>query len=471
MPKPNRDDFTSSTFLDKSFNTSLSQSLVRLGRVIARYRLSDASQAIHRAFKGFDLLAGPSAPAPSAANDPSLRPSPAQILAVEGGALAHEAPAPHIETQLDTPLAPAPTTTLPHSGESISSPAQPESAFPYLPTPDAAPPAAAELHEKPAAARPRAASFTKGVFSFEGHSYPYRLYVPARPARPAQSVPDAAGFLEEAAAAPQALPLLVLLHGCKQNALDFAHGTAMNSLADQHQCMVLYPEQITRGNSIRCWNWFEPGHQQRDLGEPGMIAALTRKILKSTRRGERPDKDRVYIAGLSAGGAMAAVVADLYPDIFAAVGVHSGLPAGAAQGMMSAFGAMKRGAKGQATTALPTIVFHGTGDTTVHPDNGGHVSDAALTALRASGLALVKRDSKAARIKSQPASTSTLRTVYRAANGPSYLEHWRVEEGPHAWSGGDAAGSYTNPDGPSASAAMMTFFLQHRRPSGIHPQP
>ena len=131
--------------------------------------------------------------------------------------------------------------------------------------------------------------------------------------------------------------------------------------------MVLYPEQTSKSNSQRCWNWFEPDHQQLDQGEPGMIAALTRHVLAGDHKGRRADPARVYVAGLSAGGAMAAVVAGLYPDIFAAVGVHSGLPSGAAQDLMSAFGAMRRGAKGQATPPMPTIVFHGSADTTVHP--------------------------------------------------------------------------------------------------------
>lgn len=355
-----------------------------------------------------------------------------------------------------------------------------EGAGPALTITPSKPPASSA--EKIAPPRARAASFREGRFEFAGEVYPYRLYLPSRPAPEVTgSVAQAGGTAATGAAATGAaataaepLPLLVLLHGCKQNALDFAHGTAMNALAERHQCMVLYPEQTARGNSSRCWNWYEPQHQQRDVGEPGMIAALTKKILRSPRSGEKADKHRVYIAGLSAGGAMAAVVADLYPDIFAAVGVHSGLPAGAAQGMLSAFGAMQRGAKGLVTTALPTIIFHGAADTTVHPDNGEHVSDAALTALRASGLALVKRHSRpahAGRNRNKGSGSGTVKTVYRAANGPSYLEHWRVEAGPHAWSGGDAAGSYTDPEGPSASAAMMAFFLQHRRSSPPGKQP
>ena len=299
-------------------------------------------------------------------------------------------------------------------------------------------------HAAPNVAAKHPSSFTRHLFSFDGEQYPYRLYVPATPLAQTE--------------AGVGLPLVVLLHGCTQNAQDFARGTAMNTLADQHQCMVLYPEQIASANSQRCWNWFEPGHQQLDRGEPGMIAALTEKILADDHQGQRADPARVYIAGLSAGGAMAAVVAALYPGLFAAVGVHSGLAAGAAQDLMSAFGAMRKGAKGRSAPALPTIVFHGTADKTVHPDNGDHITDAALAALQADGLSLTKTRSIVG-----AADQKAERIVYSAADGPSYVEYWLVEAGPHAWSGGDAAGTYTDPDGPSASAAMLAFFLQHKK--------
>ena len=236
------------------------------------------------------------------------------------------------------------------------------------------------------------------------------------------------------------------------------HGTAMNALADQHQIMVLYPEQLSKANSGRCWNWFEPTHQTRS-GEPGMIAALTRKIAAASYGDVQIDTDRIYIAGLSAGGAMAAVTAGLYPELFAAMGVHSGLPAGAATNMMAAFSAMRRGSEGQAASAMPTIVFHGSADRTVHPDNGDNVTEAALEALNASGLALEKSE-QAVRTKGE---RTAHRTTWRDASGKPFAEHWSVEAAPHAWSGGDAKGSYTDPDGPSASEAMLEFFLQHKR--------
>lgn len=313
---------------------------------------------------------------------------------------------------------------------------------------DKAPPAVIILpappeHQTPLQAAPtgRKASFTQHAFTFEGESYPYRLYIPA------------------AADAAQSMPLVVLLHGCKQDALDFAHGTAMNTLADTHGCMVLYPEQTTSGNAMRCWNWFEPSHQRADTGEPGMIAALTQKIIDK----HNADPTRIYVAGLSAGGAMAAVVAGLYPDVFAAVGVHSGLAAGAAQDVMSAFSAMRLGAKGQKTPALPTIVFHGTGDTTVHPENSEFITDAALAAFKRGGLSLEKSKTKIDSKDGVGRPEQAERTLYSNASGTPFVESWRIKAGPHAWSGGNAQGSYTDPDGPDASAAMLAFFLQHEK--------
>ena len=286
-------------------------------------------------------------------------------------------------------------------------------------------------------------SFTAHQFEFEGNVYPYRLYVPSVP---------------EAATGPAAkLPLVVMLHGCKQDALDFSHGTAMNRLAETQRAMVLYPEQVASGNAMRCWNWFDPGHQQAGRGEPGMIAALVQKMVAQ----HNADPARTYIAGLSAGGAMAAVVANLYPHLFAAVGVHSGLAAGSAKNMIQALSAMKKGTKGGSIKAIPTIVFHGTGDQTVNPNNGKYITQAALAGFETQGIAVVKSDSviSSSSGKNQP----TERTQYSNAAGKPLVESWHITAGPHAWSGGSAQGSYTDPDGPDASAAMLEFFLQHSK--------
>ncbi len=300
----------------------------------------------------------------------------------------------------------------------------------------------------------RRATFTRQAFEFEGEHYGFNLYVPP--------LPPVTSTTEE----PTGVPLIVMLHGCKQDAPDFARGTAMNELAAKTPCMVLYPEQLPKANQMRCWNWFDSAHQGRHAGEPAMLAALTRHVTSRYP----VDSTRVYIAGLSAGGAMAAIVAAHYPDLFAAVGIHSGLPPGAAHDVMSAFSAMRHGGRARAPgdpaakeDVMPTIVFHGNADSTVHPDNGDQIVLAAIAALKASGVPL----RRSLIPQEMPAPTGemrhTLRTVYSAEDQRSYVEYWSVEAGPHAWSGGSAAGSFTDPHGPDASTAMLAFFLQHHR--------
>ena len=302
----------------------------------------------------------------------------------------------------------------------------------------------------------RPSSFTNHDFTFANEQYTYRLYLP--------------GASKLLATTSSPLPVVVMLHGCKQDAADFAAGTAMNELAEQQKCIVLYPEQRAKANGMRCWNWFETAHQKRNSGEPGMIVALTRTILASPVY--NADSARVYICGLSAGGAMASVVADLHPDLFAAVGVHSGLPSGAASDVMSAFSAMRSGATRSAIgngkdSAVPTIVFHGSADKTVHPDNGDDVVNVALMSLGASGVVLEKilvtDESSNGEQSSRTIRRTAQRTIYRAENGKSYVEHWEIASGPHAWSGGSSTGSYTDPQGPGASSAMLEFFLQHHK--------
>lgn len=288
-----------------------------------------------------------------------------------------------------------------------------------------------------------AGTFTPHHFVSHGEQYVYQLYIPA------------------GVQAAQPLPVVVMLHGCKQDAADFARGTAMNALADEHQFLVVYPEQRQKANAMRCWNWFEPAHQQRGKGEPAMIAALAAHVVAA----HNGDASRVYVAGLSAGGAMAALAGQLYPDVFAAVGVHSGLAPGAAVDMPGAFSAMRKGRQASAGNAPggaaspPTIVFHGTADTTVHPGNADHVLQAALAGLRASGVPLTELPAADA----GPGSRDARRTAWVTPDGTPVVEHWAVAAGPHAWSGGSAAGSFTDPQGPSASRAMVAFFLRHRR--------
>jgi poly(hydroxyalkanoate) depolymerase family esterase len=252
------------------------------------------------------------------------------------------------------------------------------------------------------------------------------------------------------AAGERALPLVVMLHGCTQDPDDFAAGTGMNDAALSHGFFVLYPAQSQQANPQRCWNWFKHNHQARGHGEPELLAGMTRDVMARYAI----DPARVYVAGLSAGGAMAAILGDAYPDLFAAVGVHSGLATGIAKDLPSALGAMKgSGAKPDgAASGVPTIVFHGDADATVHPGNGDHVIAASTGTIHGE---IEKGTSSGGR--------SYTRRVHRNANGEVVAEHWLVHGARHAWSGGSAKGSYTDPRGPDASAEMVDFFMKHPR--------
>ena len=247
------------------------------------------------------------------------------------------------------------------------------------------------------------------------------------------------------------MPLVLMLHGCTQEPDDFAAGTRMNELAEAHGFFVLYAAQSQRANPQRCWNWFKSSHQVRGRGEPELLAGMVRDVMAH----HSIDPARVYVAGLSAGGAMAAIVAAAYPDLFAAVGVHSGLAPGAAQDLPSALEAMKKGAGGKPRAiSLPTIVFHGDADPTVHPANALHLMEAA----RQPGVGSTESDELRANGRRK-----TTRKVHRDTAGAVIMEHWLVHGSAHAWSGGSARGSYTDPQGPDASAEMLRFFLEHAK--------
>jgi poly(hydroxyalkanoate) depolymerase family esterase len=229
----------------------------------------------------------------------------------------------------------------------------------------------------------------------------------------------------------------------------------MNALADQHGLLVAYPAQSANANGSKCWNWFRPQDQGRGKGEPALIAGMTAQVGDEYR----VDDARIYVAGLSAGAAMAVVLGRTYPDVFAAVGAHSGLPYRAAHDVGSAFAAMKgsaaRGA-GQADTLVPTIVFHGDRDHTVSAANG----EAIIAQVGAADVALA---STAQATGTASGGRGFTRTDYRDASGLTVIEDWRVHGGGHAWMGGSAEGTYTDPQGPDASAEMLRFFLQHAR--------
>lgn len=281
---------------------------------------------------------------------------------------------------------------------------------------------------------PRGASFRVATYANDQDKRSYRLYLPAK----ARVMTDP-------------MPLIVMLHGCGQTPEDFATGTRMNALAEEFGLVVAYPAQPTGANSGRCWSWFKRSDQVRGAGEPALIAGIVRTIL----RDHPVDPARVYIAGLSAGASASNVIAAAYPDLFAAAGVHSGVPAGAAHNAASAFIAMQQGAPGdRPAVAVPTIVFHGDADTVVNPRNGRYVEARTLAAHPR-----LRRIEKRGRT---PGGRSYTVTVHRGANGKSCCEHWVIEAAGHAWSGGHPAGSYTDPAGPDASRQMVRFFLRHR---------
>ncbi len=257
----------------------------------------------------------------------------------------------------------------------------------------------------------------------------------------------------------QPLPLIVMLHGCTQSPDDFAVGTRMNLRAEEYNCFVAYPEQAASANISKCWNWFRPGDQIRGQGEPALIAGLTRQIMSDYSI----DEERVYAAGLSAGGAAAAVLAAAYPDLYAAVGVHSGLACGAASDVASAFAAMRqsgpmarrrsRGNLGY-SRIVPAIVFHGDQDTTVHPNNGDQVIAQLKEGLATNAAVTIEHG----RV---PRGRAFTRTIHRDAADYAIFEQWVIHGAGHAWSGGSLAGSYTDPQGPDATREMLRFFLDH----------
>ena len=267
----------------------------------------------------------------------------------------------------------------------------------------------------------------------------YRLYIPA-------------------SGTGQALPLVVMLHGGTQDAVTFAAATGMNDLAEREKFLVAYPEQPRSANAGRYWNWFAPGHQRRDAGEPSLIAGITAQV--TSRYGA--DAARVYVAGFSAGGAMAAVMAAVYPDLYAAVGVHSGLAYAAAADLASALQAMRQGPPHAArppARPLPLIVFHGDQDATVAPANAAGLIGRVLAA------ASPDRDPGALPPTvtggQVPGGHTYTRTCYQDPAGAALAECWIIHQGGHAWSGGVPHGSYTDARGPDASAQFIRFFGEH----------
>jgi poly(hydroxyalkanoate) depolymerase family esterase len=297
----------------------------------------------------------------------------------------------------------------------------------------------AKSRKAPLVPVPDGAAYLARNFACEAGSRDYKVYVPSRKFG-------------------RKRPLIIMLHGCTQNPDDFAVGTGMNWLAEEHGFIVAYPGQPVSANQTACWNWFNLSDQMRDAGEPSIIAGITRTLIAEFDI----DAERVYVAGLSAGGAMAAVMSATYPELYAATGIHSGLAYGSATDMASAFAAM-RGATGPAVAAprrlrlksangrIRTIVFHGASDQRVHPSNGETILSESRAGLTGPAQEMQHAGSAEGR--------SYTRTVITNASGVPHVEHWAIEGLGHAWSGGSPEGSYTDQHGPDASREMLRFFL------------
>ena len=298
-------------------------------------------------------------------------------------------------------------------------------------------------------------SFTRGSFTNAHGMRDYWLYVPS-------------GYEE------QDVPLIVMLHGCRQDAEDFAVGTRMNVLAEREAFLVLYPEQRLGANLLNCWNWFEPTDQERASGEPSIIAGATERVLAEYN----VDTDRVYVAGLSAGGAMASIMGAIYPDLYAAIGVHSGLEYKAADSDRAALAVQRAGgpdpdqqgyyaflsAHAEARV-LPTIVFHGEDDAVVDVVNAHQTLSqwAQTNDYSDDGSdndSITDEPSESLR-EQAPEGYDYVRYVYENPDGDVIMERWIIEALGHAWSGGDAEGSYADPEGPDVSEEMVRFFGQH----------
>jgi poly(hydroxyalkanoate) depolymerase family esterase len=325
-----------------------------------------------------------------------------------------------------------------------------EGTFRVIEDPPRAQEAPAQNASAGVAASERRTSFSEHTYAGPAGTRRYKLFIPS-------------------AYRGQALPLIVMLHGCTQTADDFATGTRMNTLAEERACFVVYPAQAQAANASKCWNWFKTADQRRDQGEPAIIAGLVGELSQTYGL----DRDRIYVAGLSAGGAMAVILGRTYPELFAAVGVHSGLPYGAAHDLPSALAAMHRqGAASpsvppgdNAAAVIPTIVFHGDRDTTVHPCNGERVvgqTAAAITSSGAKGPCAVAVTEERC-TGATPGGHSSTRRIFKDSKGKVVAEHWLVHGAGHAWFGGDARGSYTDARGPDASIEMMRFFLENVR--------
>jgi poly(hydroxyalkanoate) depolymerase family esterase len=296
------------------------------------------------------------------------------------------------------------------------------------------------------------------MFQYSSSSHPYFVYTPTN------------------YQVDKAVPLLVMLHGCTQTAEDFAAGARMNQLAEQYGFIVVYPQQTRRANRSLCWNWFKSAHQFRNRGEPARIAHIIQSIRQDMSHWTI-DGNKIYVAGVSAGAAMAVILGATYPDIFAAIGIHSGMEYQAVTNSIGALNVMRHGgpdpalqgqkayeAMGSYKRMLPLIVFQGTHDSVVPPINGDQVVQQWIQTNRLASRSLYLADF------ANPTTTTSAQvpggytyTMYtwKDSRGKEVQAYWKIHGLGHAWSGGSPTGSHTDPQGPNASEAMFQFFMNH----------
>lgn len=313
--------------------------------------------------------------------------------------------------------------------------------------------------------RPRAAAWAKGHWTRSYHS------APPLPGRLVNHLPY--GLYVPPAKTTRKMPLVVMLHGCKQTIDEFAAGTRMNLLADAQGFAVVYPEQSRHVHAHRCWHWYDDG-DTAGRGEARAIVSLVDALVEEYGF----DAERVYVAGISAGAGLASLLALHWPERFAAIALHSAPAFGEAHSGLTAIDVMRRGARRDPVAlaeaavdmasypGMPAIIIHGDGDAVVAPQNAEHLS-AAL--LRLNGLVDADGVWKRGTVRETRASNCVTRDFL--AGGRRVVRLCRVPGLGHAWAGGDDAIAFHSRKGPDASALIWEFFRYQRREQAAAPAP
>lgn len=325
---------------------------------------------------------------------------------------------------------------------------------------------AASTGTRPVAGALTTGRFVDGAFSSDAGTRRWRLWVP------------------DGYDAGRKHPLVVMLHGCTQDPDDLARGTRLTEHADRHALLVLLPEQPEAANAKKCWNWYEGAHQHRERGEPSLIAGMTRQVMAEWA----VDGRRVYIGGISAGAAMASLTSVAYPDLYAAVALHSGIPYRAAGTVLEGLGVMATGAAdtrrlarlareemGSRARPIPAIIVQGASDPVVKPVNATHSRDLWLEmnalARGADSAAGGPPDQSGRRVEAQAAGLDFVKECHGPETAARECEvvTLTVAGLGHAWSGGSKLGTFTDERGPDATGEILRFLLAHAMPAPAGP--